>query len=324
MDKKNIILTYDYELFLGSDSGDLYKSLIEPTNKILILLKKYNSKGLFFIDTTFLIVIENMECFSTVKQQIQKMIQEGHDIGLHLHPHWRDSLLVDTCRWKFNNYEHFRLDSFSDELLSKVVEENYSLLSSIVSEVNTNYIIDTFRAGGWSIQPFDRLREIFLKIGIKYDFSVLPNISDDDRPRHFYNYKNSPNKSIWRFRDDVLVENKNGEFIEVSNSVFYMNIVDLMKNRRLIKNYIISGDGKGAGKKKSFFEQLKRVKWNVPQIVSSDFLDFDIFKKYIKDYNKNIIIYVAHPKLFSKNSFNILEYICQNFDVIKYEEIKFK
>ena len=33
MKKKSILLTYDYELFLGVDSGDIYNTLINPTNK---------------------------------------------------------------------------------------------------------------------------------------------------------------------------------------------------------------------------------------------------------------------------------------------------
>jgi len=324
MDRKKIILTYDYELFLGNDSGDLYNSLLEPTEKILNLLKQHSSKALFFIDTTFLMKIRANDCFSVVKKQIQQMVEEGHDIGLHLHPHWKDAIVIDNCRWQFNDFKHFRLHSFSDEEIIKTVEENYQLLLSIVHEVDSNYHIDTFRAGGWSLQPFNRLKEVFLKIGIKYDFSVLPEITDDDRPRHYYDYKNSPNKSVWKFGDDVLVEDKSGEFIEISNSVYDMNIIDLMKNRKLIKSYKIAGDGRGAGKQKSFFEQLKRVRWSVKQIVSSDAIDIEIFKKYSSKFKNEPIVYVAHPKLFSDNSFMVLKYICQHFKSINYKEIKVK
>ena len=142
-------------------------------------------------------------------------------------------------------------------------------------------------------------------------------------PKHYYDFKNTPkDKYIWRFSDEISKEDKKGDFIEISNTVFNMNIFDLMKNRKLISTYKMAGDGKGAGKKKTFFEQLKRVRWSVQQILSSDAIDINIFKKYIHGIDRDVIVYVAHPKLFSKNSFEVLEYICQNFSCVRYKEIK--
>lgn len=308
MDKKKILLTYDYELFLGSDSGDLKKTLIEPTDKILKILNKSSFKGLFFIDATFLLSIQREECFFIVKEQIQKMIQDGHDIGFHLHPHWKDAITIDSCRWKLENYRYFRLHNLSDRELLTLVKDSYRLLSS--------------RAAGWSIQPFDKVKEIFLELGIKYDFSVLPNMADDDRPRHFFDYKRTPKKLAWRFENDILKEDLNGNFIAVANTTYNMNIIDLMKNRKRLKGYTISGNGKGAGRKKSFLEQLKRVRWSVKQIVSSDAIDLEIFKKYVPSIDKDFLVYVSHPKLFSANSFEVLSYITKNFKSINYREIK--
>jgi len=190
MPNKKILLTYDYELFLGKDSGDLYQSLIEPTYKILDILKLNNVSGLFFVDTSMLVSIKDTKCFKIIKDQMQDIVTQGHNIGLHIHPHWQDVKLIDECRWSFEDYKHFRLDNFNDTKLKKNIDECYELLSSIVYEVDKNYKIDTFRAGGWSIQPFSRLSKIFKDLGIKYDFSVLPYTRDDDRPKHFYDFIN--------------------------------------------------------------------------------------------------------------------------------------
>jgi len=318
---KKILLTYDYELFLGSDSGDLYNTLINPTEKILEMLNKYQAKGLFFIDATFLLTIRNLECFDKVKKQIQSMVISGHDIGLHIHSHWLDAKLVDNCRWQFNEYRYFRLHNLEDKDLEKLIKDCYKILSIIVYEVKKDYNIETFRAGGWSIQPFKKLNCIFRDIGIRYDFSVLPDMVNDDRPKHYYDFRNFPNKDIWQFNDDISKEDNNGYFTAISNTVFNMNIFDLIKNKKIIKNYKIVGDGRGAGKKKSFFEQLKRVRWNVKQILSSDGIDINIFIKYISTLDKRIFVYVSHPKLFSDNSFEVLEYICKNFYCINYNKL---
>ena len=52
--KKEVLLTFDYELFLGSNSGTVENCLIKPTNKIIPILEKYNLKSIFFIDLTYL------------------------------------------------------------------------------------------------------------------------------------------------------------------------------------------------------------------------------------------------------------------------------
>ena len=49
-----MLFTFDYELFLGSKSGSVKNCLINPTNKLLSVLEKYNHKSIFFIDFTYL------------------------------------------------------------------------------------------------------------------------------------------------------------------------------------------------------------------------------------------------------------------------------
>ena len=58
--RKNILLTFDYELFLGKRSGSAQKCMIEPTNELLKILLKNNAKAIFFIDTTYLDQLERV------------------------------------------------------------------------------------------------------------------------------------------------------------------------------------------------------------------------------------------------------------------------
>ena len=48
--KKNILLTFDYELFLSPISGSVNKYLIEPTDIFLKIISKLDIKCIFFID----------------------------------------------------------------------------------------------------------------------------------------------------------------------------------------------------------------------------------------------------------------------------------
>ena len=49
-----LLLTFDYELFLGGKSGTVNNCLIKPTDLILKLLKKNNLSSIFFVDTIYL------------------------------------------------------------------------------------------------------------------------------------------------------------------------------------------------------------------------------------------------------------------------------
>ena len=46
---KNIILTLDYELY-GNGSGNVFRHIIEPTEKILSIAERYNVKITIFFE----------------------------------------------------------------------------------------------------------------------------------------------------------------------------------------------------------------------------------------------------------------------------------
>ena len=56
---RNILFTFDYELFLGANSGTVEKCLLEPTNLLINLFDKFSIKNaIFFVDTSYLIRLE--------------------------------------------------------------------------------------------------------------------------------------------------------------------------------------------------------------------------------------------------------------------------
>lgn len=54
----DVVITFDYELFLGVDSGTAEKCIIKPVNYILEEFEKYNGKGIFFVDATYLLTLK--------------------------------------------------------------------------------------------------------------------------------------------------------------------------------------------------------------------------------------------------------------------------
>ncbi|MDL2346077.1 hypothetical protein [Campylobacter hyointestinalis] len=321
--KKKIVLTFDYELYLGEDSGTIDECMLKPTKKILELLKIHNSSGIFFIDATFLIILKQhyTSGYQMVKTQILDMLENGNDVGLHVHPHWIDSYMISKDRWSFSSYRNFRLHNLTKDRISNILQDSFQELDLICKEFSKHYKIDSFRAGGWCLQPFNDIKQILKDIGVKYDFSVLPGMKKNSLPRHYYDYSLAPNKEYWKFTDDPLKEDDNGDFIEIPVTVTKLNIFRVIYNKRKMSAYPVCGNGKGAYTTSGFFELLKKIHIFIRYAFSSDYMSFDVFVKSMTNINKELIVYVAHPKNFSSESFSILKYCCENYNVIKYRDI---
>jgi peptidoglycan/xylan/chitin deacetylase (PgdA/CDA1 family) len=209
-----IFLTYDYELFFGNPTGTAEKCIIEPTNQLRAISDRTGVKMVFFIDTGYLKkLIEFKDQFEKVRLehdqvigQIKSLIAEGHDCQLHIHPHWEDCSHNGT-EWQMKT-ERYKLDDFSDQEIIDIVKENKSILESI-----TNKNVSSYRAGGWCLQPFNRVQKVFEEIGIKLDSTVFPD-GKFTAGNYYYDFTNSPKKSKWKFSSDLIKEDENGTFWE--------------------------------------------------------------------------------------------------------------
>ena len=180
--KKRIILSYDYELFFGDRSGTVQKSLIEPTNQLLDAMDSVGFKGNFFIDwqmIKYLSMEDDNRCkqdYDAIVNQLKDIVHRGHRIELHIHPHWVDAKYNGDGTWNFNEFEHYSLNSFTKDEITEMFVGGTNLLESIAREVEPDYKIVAFRAGGWAVQPFDMLKEGFIKAGIKVEASVAVGV----------------------------------------------------------------------------------------------------------------------------------------------------
>jgi len=320
MQNKNTIITFDYELFLGEKSGTAQKSILEPTDKIITLLKQYKAKAIFFVDTTYLMTLKkyNHRDFFKISKQLQEIVKIGSSVELHLHPQWLDAK-PNKNEWIFESFNRYRLHSLSQQEIIKLFEEGSCLLEDI-----TNTKIQAFRAGGWSITPFEKLKEAFVKCGIKIDMSVLPNFYKNELPMHYYDFRNVSSKNIYKFEDDVSKENKDGTFLEIPVTTYYVNGIDLVINNLIkkIKYKPIYGDGKGlktANENKNKF--LRIFKKNIRNATFEGQSEW-FFNKSLKLLEKlPIIHFVSHPKTFNQTALNNMEKILKKYNTLNTNDI---
>src|SRR4051812_23057907 len=117
----NIFITLDYELFFGSKPGSQENAIIYPTKQLLVILNKHKAKASFFVDSGYLLKLKEYKVkypdlekdYEEISDQIKSLSADGHDIQLHIHPHWEDSY-YDGNKWIINT-ERYRLNSFSEE-----------------------------------------------------------------------------------------------------------------------------------------------------------------------------------------------------------------
>jgi len=207
-----IFLTFDYELFFGKKSGTVDKCMIQPTNDLLNLSKGRDVFYTFFVDVGYLIQAEKYneltEELNSVKNQLKEVIQSGHDIQLHVHPHWEKTIFIDG-EWEMDTQGNYKISDFNENERQEIIHTYKTYLEKLIDRKVTS-----FRAGGWCIQPFDLLKDIFLKEEIKVDSSVFAGgwlVTDD----YAVDFRQSPLKSKYNFEDNVCDEDENGSFTEL-------------------------------------------------------------------------------------------------------------
>ena len=144
------LLTLDYELFFGSIVGTPQASIIDASNKLLTVLNEFNAKAVFFVDATYLLRLKEyagssseLSCdYDDVVSHIKYLEGEGHQIQLHIHPHWLDSF-HDTVTWNIVA-DRYRLADWSKAEAAQIISDSITELNSHLENK-----VFAFRAGGW-------------------------------------------------------------------------------------------------------------------------------------------------------------------------------
>lgn len=316
-----LLLTFDYELFLGKKIGDLSKSLIDPTDKILDILKQNNAKAVFFVDASYLLKMKELKHshFEIVKQQVKRIYDQGSEVELHLHPHWED-LGED---FSFKSFDKFRLHALPEDEIKALFAKGSQILKECVGD--ENYSPKAFRAGGWSILPFDKLCKAFEENGITIDSSVLPGFCKEELPHHYYDFKSvSADTEFWSFTKDPREVEDNGKFKEYPVSVVEISGIDLLVNKLIlkIKKEKIFGDGQGLYSPGSSSGNFKRIFQKNLRKISIEGTSLFLLKKLLKaKKNNELVNMVMHPKSLSEVSLSNLEYLVKNYTTVGFGDI---
>lgn len=332
MSKTDFLLSLDYELFFGKNTGSVEQCLIIPTQKLITLLDKFNAKVSLFVDAAFLIKLrelspqhpELLTQYKQIQTQLLALSEQGHDIQLHIHPHWVDSS-YEHKRWKINT-KRYRLHDFSSSEIIKLVKEYKRELQQF-----SYHDIFAYRAGGWCIQPFDTIKEALKNNDIWLD-STLFNNGYSDEPTRPFNFQKMPSKAYWSFSDDPLQVTQNGFFTELpissikTSPLFFWKLA--FRKKFSGKKFKPFGDGQAMVAHSNYYiERLTKTTYGPVMLDGAKAGQLQqAFNEHLQFKKQNAIFNVmGHPKSLSPFSLAKLQTFLEknkNLNFITFQHLK--
>ena len=314
---KKVHITFDYELFFGSNPGTVENSIIKPTELLIQLFKKHDSTATFFID--YLMIVKMQNSSEKMKRESERIIEQlcrlvelGHRIELHIHPHWLDAKLVND-KWDFSEMSRYRLHSFTESEIITLFKEGKIFLERIAQRVVNDYTIRCFRAGGWCIQPFSKLKSAFKSTGIVIDSSVSFGAVSNSKNLKF-DFTKIPNKELYHFEEDVEIEDVNGDFIEIPISYYNHGFIYRMVNQIdkifYSSRYSKFGDGSHIGYGADNEPSKKRIFNSEQRMLSIDGIRPSLLLNILKKSKRDRLVIISHPKDITVRSLDTLNQIC--------------
>ncbi|HKC68009.1 MAG TPA: hypothetical protein VKG26_07245 [Bacteroidia bacterium] len=317
---KNVLLTFDYEPYLGAKSGSADKCILQPTNALKGILAKYNAKAIFFVDILYLINLkkhaELNKDFIAVINQLKQLFNEGHYIFPHIHPHWLDAIyLPEKKQFSLTNLSRYSLAKLDQQQIETLFKQSISFLN----DTGIIYPAWGYRAGGWCIQPFNLFKDILISENIIYEFSILPGYKNDN-PSQFFDFSSITINKPYYFQDWVDKEDKKGCFIEFPISTIEFNKIDLLKDK-LLRKYLWKTNDRGWGDGTSAQTTSLKSDFINREMISIDILTKTKLKRYKKYLiNQNYMHWISHPKMFTKHGLKtfdaFLEFGVANFNLV--------
>lgn len=322
------LLSLDYEIFFGSRTGSVENCLIKPVNALLETVAPYGCKLSLFVDAGFLLRLSEqaehyphlLQELDIIKRQLESLIAKGHDVQLHIHPHWEDSYF-DGTRWQIIT-KRYKLHDFAEDEILRITHRYKDILAKI-----TGSAIFAYRAGGWCLQPFDKIAHALQCEGVWLDSTVFLHGLSEDEDRWF-DFRGAPAKPFWTFTDNPVQPDENGSFVEVPISSFSVlpTFFFKMVAARLMKSSgnTCFGDGVSMEYGKSYYIQRLTRPTNSP--ASIDGLKADLLQNAFQQHQRHkrgeIFHVMGHPKALFRNSLRSLNNFLQNNK--KLEPITFK
>ena len=310
MSKLNVLFTIDYEMYFDDNVFSPNKVLFNPSQKLIDAFYKEKIPISIFADVLSYTKHKEFGLYDyclSFRDQLQDAYSKNCDIALHIHSHWINSTFNGS--WKFDN-ANYSLQNFIKkdyDLAFKIVKNSINELKEIVK--NENYFPVAYRAGGYSINDFEKEHiEILASNGIKIDSSVYPNLYVDN---DFYkvDFRNKNFKNSYLILDSFCKEDSNGKILELpllsvkkSEISFFYKVLNKI-NLLLFAKRDFQKRGSSI-----HISGISKSEYGISfdfNVKADNFMHLKLFDKYIKSFNnlnEVFIVINSHPKAMFDSS----------------------
>ena len=325
----DLIITIDYELY-GDGSGDVFETMINPTEFFLELCKKHQIRSTVFFEVVEYLKLQEewdkgnamgyvSNPAQAIKDQIIKAYNEGHDIQLHIHPQWVNATyqekgwLVDNRYWRMPQVP-LNPDNDFPLGLEELIKLAKNAIEDILRPIDSSYQCNIFRAGGFNIYPSEQIIPILRRNGFVADSSVFPGAYERSELSNF-DYRNISNSVPYWWIDNSVTEiaDSSRDFLEVP--VFAKKMTRIkkydqnrikiaLKNKKSNLNKIkgkVSKEKQGISQKIRYFFEKEALTWDYCLFSGSKMNRYFKLAKSIKansDHQFHPFVLVGHSKEF--------------------------
>jgi len=319
-----LLLSQDYELFFHN-SGSIEKCLVDPSEALVKTARELGAKVTFFVDAGMISCMDRFSgkyqavarAESLVKRNLEYIAGQGHEIALHVHPHWEDVRWHDG-EWDFSG-TRYQPREFSDAEISEVFKGYTNILEELSGQKMTAY-----RAGGFCIEPFSVIKSALEQADIFVDSSVVPGAYLNDSSKGF-DFRKVPDKEWWFFDNSVSEDVADGRFLEIPISAqelpllyYWGRLANRLLGERFSEHY-----GDGSAKKIGRTEILRRLVGNsrIAEISLDEPKVEGLPGSLEKRPGSRLCHVMGHPKLLSDRSLGILKSFVQKDRISRFETV---
>ncbi|MBF0419117.1 MAG: hypothetical protein HQL78_03015 [Magnetococcales bacterium] len=179
-----ILPSADYEFYLGQNHLPEHEVLFEPTEQLLNLYESLGLRTTLFCDVACIWRYREWgkeSIASQMERQMVDAITRGHDVQAHLHPHWLQTEMING-RYLFAEKD-FLLGSLRADLdpcrqiVEQLLTRTVTYLQNLLQPMDPNYRCLAFRAGGYGLQPREKMiLAALIQSGFVMDSSIIPGL----------------------------------------------------------------------------------------------------------------------------------------------------
>ncbi len=338
----HIVLTFDYELPLGGVAESFRKSLFDPTEDLLALAQELDVPLNFFADILCHVRFkehQRKDFTDPFEKQLQRAYFQGHDVQLHLHPHW---LNTEIDQKHFYPSHEFVPGDFAGNHppnnIMGIVEKGVQALQQIMEPTGKPYACSAYRGGGYVLSPAtsEILRALHAN-SIRIDSSISKgyffksNLACVD-------YTQTPSKANWFLDMQGRLSAENKE----ESGIFEIPIASKSKSLFETPTFLKMKKYSHRAPEKRGNVIFKRpskltMREKIKSALSSRMLSFDnytyskdfpikILKTYLRNHYKGSPIFLAavsHPKSMGAYSFEMMRHFVSETRKIYGHKVKF-